>query len=74
MVSLDLIFNAYILAGVGMQTSDVRPLGSEGYIGETQTSDQRNNSEVPKGRDNCIFLKLFSSPLSLAFHCFPIEQ
>ncbi|XP_015765803.1 PREDICTED: WD repeat-containing protein 47-like [Acropora digitifera] len=36
--------------GVGMQTSDVRPLGSEGYIGETQTSDQRNNSEVPKGK------------------------
>ena len=58
MVALDLIFNAYIIAGVGLQSSDVRPLGSEGYIGETQTSDNRNNTDVPKGRNNCIFLIL----------------
>ena len=55
-LGFNLILTLIIIAGLGMQPSDVKPPNSEGYIGETQTSDSKINSDVPKGMDSLTFL------------------
>ncbi|XP_068733757.1 WD repeat-containing protein 47-like isoform X2 [Montipora capricornis] len=47
---------------LGMQPSDVKPPNSEGYIGETQTSDSKINSDVPKGKEPRVIDMTYRKP------------